>query len=346
MLRRFNSATGDARIVVITTGGTIVQKFDINSGGYVPKTSGTELLDSLKNLVKLENIKVVEFCMIDSRAIDLEFLHGLATEVQSHVDDDHVDGIIIVHGTDTMEITAYFLHRTIITSRKPIVLTGAMRVVSNSDYDGTANITNAIKQVSNPESIEFGYGVSINFAGKIHSPIYVSKEHSFAVDPYASGNYGVIGMMHTNRIDWLNNPRKSVIIPLPKKLANVPMVYAYPGASSDFLDSFIGRFKGLVVIAYGSGNVSVKMYEAIKKVIENNMKIVLVTNCKYGGVYQEYGGIGGNKSLKDIGVIMADDLNPYQAMICGSLTFDNEKLKDMRDSPEYYETFFSNKLAF
>ena len=72
-----------------------------------------------------------------------------------------------------------------------------MRVVSNSDYDGKANITNSIKQVSNPESIQYGYGVSINFAGKIHSPVHVMKEHSFAIDPFTSGNFGVIGTMHT-----------------------------------------------------------------------------------------------------------------------------------------------------
>jgi len=99
-----------------------------------------------------------------------------------------------------MEITAYFLHRCIKTSNKPIVITGAMRVVSNSDYDGKANITNAIKQVSNPECIQCGYGVSINFAGKIHSPVHVMKEHSFAVDPFTSGNFGVIGMMHTSKV--------------------------------------------------------------------------------------------------------------------------------------------------
>jgi L-asparaginase len=92
-----------------------------------------------------------------------------------------------------MEITAYFLHRSVNSPVKPIVITGAMRVVTNSDYDGKANITNAIKQVSNPESFSFGYGVSINFAGKIHSPVNVHKEHSFAIDPFSSGNFGVIG---------------------------------------------------------------------------------------------------------------------------------------------------------
>lgn len=349
MLKRFNSTTGDARIVIITTGGTIVQKFDNESGGYVPKTSGNELIESIAHQVTLENIKLIEYSMIDSRAIDSDFLHGLATLVQAQVNDDTVDGVIIVHGTDTMEITAYFLHRTIVTSRKSVVITGAMRVVTNSDYDGTANITNSIKQVSNPQSIEYGYGVCINFAGKIHSPIYVYKEHSFAIDPYASGNYGVIGMMHTSRIDWLNTPRKSSIIPLPKKLASVPIVYAYPGAQPDFLDGFVGKMKGIVVIGYGSGNVSVNMYTAIKNVIEKGLMVCLVTNCKYGGVYQEYGGIGGNKSLSELGVIMADDLNGYQAMVCASLLFDNEHVQQgdrtALEFAKYLEQFFSNKIV-
>ncbi len=74
--------------------------------------------------------------MIDSRAVDLNFLHGLSQLVQTHVDDENVDGVVVIHGTDTMEITAYFLHRSVATSRKPVVITGAMRVVSNSDYDG------------------------------------------------------------------------------------------------------------------------------------------------------------------------------------------------------------------
>ena len=81
------------------------------------------------------------------------------------------------------------------------------------------------------------------------------------------------------------------------------------------------------------------MYEAIRRVVNAGMKVALVTNCKYGGVYSEYGGIGGNKSLKDIGVIMADDLNGYQAMVVATLLFENEKLKDIN-----FEEFFSNKI--
>lgn len=344
MLRRFSSQSGNARIVVITTGGTIVQKFDEKLGGFVPKTSGKELIESIGSEINLETINLVEFAMIDSRAVDLKFLYNLSKLVQQKINNEQIDGIVIVHGTDTMEITAYFLHRSVHSPMKPIVITGAMRVVSNSDYDGKANITNAIKQVSNPESFMFGYGVSINFAGKIHSPVNVYKEHSFAIDPFSSGAYGIIGMMHTSKIDWLNNPKKSLCIPLPDKeesILSVPVIYAIPGATTDILDGFIEKkFKALVVVAYGSGNVNENMYIAIKKAIEHDLKIVLVTNCRYGGVYPEYGGIGGNQSLSDLGVIMADELNPYQAMIVASLVFDNEYL-----SKDYsLEKYFSNKI--
>jgi len=72
---------------------------------------------------------------------------------------------------------------------------------------------------------------------------------------------------------------------LPEKLESIPIVYAFPGATKDYLDGFINKYKGVVVVAYGSGNVSENMYYAIKSVIDNGLKVVLVTNCKYGGVY-------------------------------------------------------------
>ncbi|CAF0798606.1 unnamed protein product [Brachionus calyciflorus] len=344
MLRRFSSQSGNARIIVITTGGTIVQKFDKDLGGYVPKTSGKELIESISSEINLETIELIEFAMIDSRAVDLKFLYNLSKLVQQKIDDNFVDGIVIIHGTDTMEITAYFLHRTINSPKKPVVITGAMRVVTNSDYDGKANITNAIKQVSYPETVLHGHGVSINFAGKIHSPVNVHKEHSFAIDPFSSGSFGLIGMMHTSRIDWLNNPKKSLVIPLPDKLEkviSVPIIHAFPGACTDLLDGFIqNKYQALIVVAYGSGNVNNNMYYAIKKATEHGIRIVLVTNCKYGGVYAEYGGIGGNQSLRDLGVIMADDLNPYQAMVVATLVFHNEKLLDKNELSKY----FSNKI--
>ena len=75
------------------------------------------------------------------------------------------------------------------------------------------------------------------------------------------------------------------MIPLPEKLASIPIVFSFPGATLDYLDGFINKYIGIVVVAYGSGNVSENMYHAIKNVTENGLKVVLVTNCKYGGVF-------------------------------------------------------------
>lgn len=108
-------------------------------------------------------------------------------------------------------------------------------------------------------------------------------------------------MMHTNRIDWLNNPKKSLVVPLPDKLASIPIVYAFPGATEDCLDGYVeSKFVGIVVVSYGSGNVNENMYRAIEKVISKGLKVVLVTNCKYGGIYAEYGGVGGEYLILNI----------------------------------------------
>jgi L-asparaginase/Glu-tRNA(Gln) amidotransferase subunit D len=107
----------------------------------------------------------------------------------------------------------------------------------------------------------------------------------------------------------MNNPKKACVIPLPDKLESVPIVYAFPGATRNYLDGFIDKFKGIIVVSYGSGNVSEEMYYAIKNVIACEMKVVLVAHCNYGGVFSEH---GSNQSLQDIGVIMAHDLTPFQ----------------------------------
>ena len=80
---------------------------------------------------------------------------------------------------------------------------------------------------------------------------------------------------------------------MPDNLEPVPIVYAYPGADANFIDGYIGKFKAVVVIGYGSGNVSDNMYYAIKSAIQGGIKVIMTTNCKFGGISSEYGGIGG-----------------------------------------------------
>ena len=96
--KRFDSISGDPRITVITTGGTIVQQFDKKQGGYVPKTSGLELIKSINSKINTEKIDLVEFAMIDSRAVDTKFLYELSALVNAKINDDRIDAVVIIHG--------------------------------------------------------------------------------------------------------------------------------------------------------------------------------------------------------------------------------------------------------
>ena len=331
----------DEKIVVIVTGGMIAAPIDSQRTASSAENANKQIIESIGNEIKKDAIEIVHFSLVDSSSIDFDFLLDLAKLVQRKVKALNIKGVVIIHGTDTMEITAYFLYRCVYPNSKPIVVTGSQRSIKQSDYDGRTNITNAIKQVFNPETVINAPGVTINFFGQIHSPISLKKEHSFSLNPFSSGQVGVLGIMHSNRIIWLNNQKKSIIIPLPVKLHPVPIVQAFPGATENCLDGFLNtNFKCIVVVAYGCGNVNEAMHSAIENVINKGLQVVLVTNCKYGGVFSEYAGKGGSQSLRDLGVIMADDLNPYQAMLVAALVLDNERITKGTN----LEIYFSNKL--
>jgi L-asparaginase/Glu-tRNA(Gln) amidotransferase subunit D len=355
----------DSKISVIVAGGLIAEKYDQTTDSYIPqKNAHIQTIESLK-IETNDQIDLVEFALIDSSCADLDYLYELVKLVQRKINSLNCKGCIVIYGTDTLEILAYFLYRCLVTHNKPIVLTGSMRTENNIDYDGKVNVLNSLRQILNPQCSTYATGVTVNFAGKIHSPAYIHRDHSFALDPFSSERLGLIGIMHINDVVWLNKSSRSTIIPLPGKLESVPICYAYPGDCEHSLDGYVGKFKGIVVIGYGSGNVSNNMYYAIKRVISNGLKVILVTNCQLGGVNSEYGGIGvkrlksfhkkvlnlfklifgyfylkGNQSLKDLGVIMAQDLNAYQAMVVASLILVNNCIPDGCN----LENYFSNKI--
>lgn len=289
-----------SKIYVVMAGGFIGQESD-QQGLYVPiqKDSSLSKLNTIESIInesEFNNLELCEFSLIDSCSVDLEYFFELAKMIQRKINHYKTRGVVLIFGTDTLQIMAYFLHRCIVAHHKPIVITGAMRVESHLDYDGKSNVINSVKQIMDPMCSKYAHGVTVNFAGKIHSPAYVQREHSFAIDPFSSAGLGIIGMMHLHKIEWMNEANRfsSGYIPLPNQgLEPVPIVYAFPGATVDYLDGYIGKFKGIVVSGYGSGNVSDNMYYAIKRAIEGGLKVILTTNCRFGGISTEYGGIGG-----------------------------------------------------
>lgn len=346
-----------SKIVIFIAGGLAC----VNKDGRASSTM-LEIADSVRKQFSLIDFQVIDYADIDSSLADLDFFYDLARNIQRKINSQNVKGnslimvysallnyflfkikgIILVYGTDTMEILAYFLQRCIINHNKQIIITGSTRETENFDFDGRANLCNSIKQILNKDSYLYCNGVSINFAGKIHNPSYFRKEHTFSIDPFSSGKSGIIGMIHGDNIDWRKVLKRPLVIPLPNKLESIPIICAYPGAPDYLLDVFLNpNFKAFVIIGYGSGNVSEDLYFSIKKAIEFGIKVILVTKCQFGGVSPEYGGIGGNQSLIDLGVMMANDLNAYQAMVVASLVIGNSMSKNGAN----LESYFNNEIT-
>ena len=299
-----------SKILIITTGGTIEQGHVNESEGVVPLPNGYQfVIPEFSNFPT--TYETVSLFNIDSRNSDLPFLASLAMYLKKSIERNEIMAVIITHGTDTMEQTAYFLQRTI-SSSKPIILTGAMRASDARSPDGPINLINCVKQALDAESIN--KGVTINFNGKIHSANHVFKLSSINVDAFSSGEKGLVGLVSKDKIIWYNNPILPPIISHNLSvLHDVPIIMISPGSTYDHID--LKKIKGMVIVGYGCGNVNEQTYELADNAAKIEVPVVLVTRVQNGGVFCEYGNRGGVESMKRLGVIIANELSDWRARI-------------------------------
>jgi len=300
-------------VAIITTGGTIAQKYDADAGGAVPAVSGEALVEAVPALKELAQLRVIPLVNIDSRDMTPELWLRLARLVNETLADPAVTGLVVTHGTDTMEDTAYVLELTV-ASDKPLVLTGAQRDASTPDADGPRNLLNAVRQAIDPNAR--GRGVTVTFDSKIFYARPVTKRHTSHVNAFAAGHYGQAGEIDDRQVTWFSRPERRPRFPVPRQLPKVDLVYVYPGADGGLIDSAIAHgAEGIVVCGYGIGNVNLPVFEAIERACKKGVKIVLTTRVPEGRVYPAYGGEGGGTSLKNLGVIFGEDLLPWKARI-------------------------------
>ncbi len=176
------------RVVVLTTGGTIASKFDPAKGGIVNAVlTGADLVEAVPDLSKFARIEVEEISNIGSPNMTPQIWRKLAARANTLLEDPQVVGVVVTHGTDTMEETAYFLDLTI-TDSKPVVLVGAQRAASYFDTDGPRNLLNAVRVAVSPEAI--GKGVMVVMNGQINAAREVAKTNTVDVETFKSVEFG------------------------------------------------------------------------------------------------------------------------------------------------------------
>lgn len=316
-------------ILIVFTGGTFSMKIDENNGGAVPYFHGDELLNMIPEANELANISMFEFGMYPGPHMTPELMFQLSQRINEFVSDEKFDGIIITHGTDTLEETAFFLDLTVNT-HKAIVLIGAMKTSTESDWDGSKNLLDAIHIINNPNSE--GLGVLVCLNGEINAASEVTKTHTEDIETFRSLDFGALGFVDRGRVFFNRAPRKLEVIPVNNINPNVDLIKVYAGMNQKFFkfaaDSGID---GLVVEAMGVGNVPLETLEGIKYVLSKSIPVVLVSRCPAGETLDTYDYPGAGKWLKEAGVIFTDFLNGQKAriklIICLGLTNDSAKLQ-------------------
>ncbi len=300
-------------ILVVFTGGTISMKIDSKTGGAVPHFNGEELIKMIPQAKGLANISVYEFGMYPGPHMTPEMMFDLSNKLNEFAKQDDVDGIIVTHGTDTLEETAYLLDLTVDTG-KPIVVIGAMKTSSEPDWDGPRNLVDAIHICSNPNST--GMGVLVCLNGEINAASEVTKTHTEDVETFRSLDFGTIGFVENGRVLFNRLPRKIEKIKTGTINTNVDLIKAYAGMNEKFYKfSADSGVEGIVVEAMGVGNVPPPAFTGIKYAVDKGIPVVLVSRCPAGETLDIYGYPGAGKWLKEIGVIFADYLNGQKARI-------------------------------
>lgn len=302
------------KVAIIFTGGTISMQIDENIKAAVPALGGQEVLSYVKDVSNIADIEVDDYISLPSPYITPNIMLNLAKHVQTYIDRDDITGVIITHGTDTLEETAYFLDLNLRTE-KPIILVGAMRSVSELGYDGPSNLVAAIRTAISPDARNKGVLVVMN--GDINAANEVMKTHTMALDTFKSLEFGPLGIVDDNQVlFYRSSTHISTHIPTNKIEEQVYLIKVVAGMDGDLVDYYIIKgAKGLVIEALGRGNVPPMMVPAIKKAIESGIKVILVSRCPKGRVFDNYGYPGGSKKLREMGVIFGGNLSGQKARI-------------------------------
>lgn len=301
------------KTLIIFTGGTISMKIDPKSQVAVPGVSIDKILDGIKNIEKYGDIEIYKFGDYPGPHINDELLFSLYKVIKRTLDDDRYDSVIVTHGTDTLEESAYFID-LLVDSSKPVIFVGAMRNASEMGYDGPNNIASAIVCAKSLESKNRGVLIVIN--NQINAASETTKSNTLSLDTFKSLEFGPLGIIDNNEAIYFRTTTPTSTLKVDKLIDNVFLIKAYMSMDSTILDCLIdNNAKGIVIEAMGRGNVPPSLLDSIKRAIDKGIIIVVISRCPTGRVLDTYGYSGGGKNLTDIGVIFGNNINGQKMRI-------------------------------
>jgi L-asparaginase len=303
-------------IVIITTGGTIASRLDPETGAVRAAASAEELVALVPDLASIAQVELRPWVSVNSWNMTPEMMFELVQETRAILERPEVAGVVITHGTDTVEETG-LMAELMVESDKPVVFVAAMRNLSEISADGPRNLLDAVTVAAAPESRGRGALVVVNET--IHAARYVIKANTVNPETFLSPDYGPVGMIPTNGMRYLHFPPGRRTFAVPALGGPVHIVKAVSGSDSSMINWLLHQgTQGIVLEGSGAGNVPSGMMGGIERALAANIPVVLTSRTVWGflaATYGSGGASGGGFDLTRIGVIPASHLPSPKARI-------------------------------
>lgn len=317
------------KVAIIFTGGTISMTVDQHLKAAVPALTDQEILSKVSGIEKIAEIESIHFGSYPGPHMSIKHMFELAEMIRGLLSRADISGVVVTHGTDCLEETAYLLDLVIETS-KPVIVTGSMRNGSELGYDGPANLSAAICTACSKDSLNQGVLVVMN--NEVYAADEVTKIHTLALDTFQSPEFGPLGIVDQDQVIYYRSRKVRPNYIQSNKVKKVGLIKTVAGQEEEILDFYMNHgYEGLVIEAMGRGNVPPQMVEGIKQAIGKNIPVVIVSRCLKGRVLDSYGYPGGGRMLREMGVILGDNLSGQKAriklMLLLGITDNQEEIK-------------------
>ncbi|MDN3450425.1 asparaginase [Planococcus sp. APC 3906] len=300
------------KVSLITTGGTIASK-EISKGLLKSGAISGKELAALCQLPEEIEVNVIDVFQLPSMHIGFSEWAVLKKAIEKELADETVDGIVVTHGTDTLEETAYFLDLTI-DDHRTIVVTGSQRSPDDVGTDVYSNLRNSV-YVSVDRTLR-GVGTVVVFNERIYSAKYVKKVHSSNLQGFDSFGHGYLGIIDNNVVSVYQKPIDHEVKKVGSSIPRVDIVKCFSGQDGLLIDLLVqGGVKGIVLEAAGRGQISPYMVDSIEKAVAKGVVVLLTTSAEEGRVYPSYGYLGSAHDLMQKGVLLGSDYDSKKARI-------------------------------
>lgn len=325
--------TTKKKVAIVFTGGTISMTVDDQVGAAIPTLSGEQILSMVTNIDKVADIEVLNFAEIPGPHMTPYRMMELKKYTEDLLAREDITGVIITHGTDSLEETAYFLDLTI-DNPKPVIVTGAMRSSSELGYDGSSNLSAAVCTAVSKDAI--GKGVLVVLNNEVLLASEATKTNTLALNTFQSLVGGPLGYIDCNELVLLRDIVNRRVIKTDKLESKVALFKACSGENSDFIKAAVDLgYKGIVIEAMGRGNIPPEMLPGVEYAREKNLPVVIVSRCHSGRVFDSYGYHGSGRDLRNLGCIFGGDLPGQKARI--KLMLALGQTDDMDTITDYFE---------